>query len=126
MEDSVRLRSALSVAVPLACLAVGCGTPWAIHDQYSWKIVAPAKVARAADLPFHVEASSKDGQEARELKFRYVVDWSDIKGSRHTGETFVPQLIRVKGNPGKALLRVYAYDANEALHQVAQHEFEVY
>jgi hypothetical protein len=119
------MRIALLGSIPLLLLA--CGAPWAqLEDGLTWKVVAPAKVARAADLSFRVEASTKDGKDAREIKYRFVPDWAGVKGSRHTGETFVQQLVRVKGSPGKGVLRIHVYDAIGALHQVAQHEFEIY
>lgn len=122
------MRSLLRVAVS-AALAVtlsACST-WALTEsELTWRIVAPERVGRAADFSFHVEARTKDGAEARGLLYRYALDWNGVKGSRHKAETFGQEQIRVKGLPGKTLLRIYAYDSNDVLHQVGQQEFEVY
>ena len=59
------------------------------------------------------------------VSFFYVIQWVGLQGWDHRGVSFAEQSIRVKGSPGTAYIRIYAYDKDDKLVEVAKQSFEV-
>lgn len=110
----------------LVLLAVTSCRFWARTDHgFSWKVVAPKQINRGEDLVFHVQAYSADGTAAEGYSILWAVDWVGVRGSKHKGTTFSTLDIRSKGSPGQSAIRVYAYDGDGNVVQVAKEDFEV-
>lgn len=114
----------IPVAAVLLALLAGCST-WAEPEKYTWTVKAPAKVARGEDFSFEAEAKNAEGAAVDGLKFKWSVDWPQLKGAFHTGATAEPQRIRAKGAGGKGLLRIYGLGPEGGLVQLAKAEFDV-
>jgi hypothetical protein len=54
-----------------------------------------------------------------------MIDWPEVRGITHTGISAEPQIMTVKGGPGKALLRLYAQDEKGRWTQVDKFDFKV-
>jgi hypothetical protein len=76
-------------------------------------------------LVFTVETTTPEGQRVEGISYVWQVEWVNVHGSNHKGRSFEPQSVTVKGSPGTAHLRIYAYDKNQKLVEVAIHPFVV-
>ena len=110
-------------AVPLALLAA-CST-WAESEKHTWTVKAPAKVARGEDFTFQAEAVGPEGVAQEGIKFKWSIDWPQLKGAFYTGASSEPQKIRAKGSGGKGLVRIYGLGPDGGLVQLAKAEFDV-
>ncbi len=110
-------------AAPLALLAA-CST-WATPESTSWSLKVPAQVARGEDFTFQAELRGPDGEPITGVKFKWSVDWPQLKGAFHVGATSEPQTTRAKGAGGKGLLRIYGINSEGGLVQLAKAEFDV-
>ena len=122
-------RTWMFIAVALACtLNAGCRT-WGTVEGYKWTIKAPMKVAKpirdSSQLVFQVESHLPNGEAAEGISYYYVIQWVGLQGWDHKGKTFEDQSIRVKGGSGTAHIRIYAYDNEDKLVEVAKQSFEV-
>jgi hypothetical protein len=113
----------LPLLLPTFCLA-GC-YPWAIKGQHQFKVVAPESVAVGAEFTFRVEVTDAAGQPAQRVHYGWLIDWPDVRGISHTGISFEPQQMLVKGGAGKAVLRLYMQDQKGRMTQVDKVEFKV-
>ena len=100
---------------------------WTLPGELEWTVIAPAKVVHAAsnELVFHVETTTKDGQQVDGVGFVWLIEWVGTHGWDHKGTSFSEQSIRAKGRPGTAYIRIFTYDANGTLVEVAKKPFEV-
>jgi hypothetical protein len=112
------------VILPLLLLLAGC-TPWAVKDEHRLKVVAPSTVAVGAVYTFSVEITDGTGQPTKNMNYGWLIDWPQARGISHTGVSFEPQQMAVKGGAGKALLRVYVHDEKGRMTQVDRFEFMV-
>jgi hypothetical protein len=90
----------------------GCRT-WGTIKDYSWKVKAPARLARDAyksDLAFTVETRDAQGQPVQGISYWWRIDWAGVIGVHHKGRSFEEQSIRVKGAKGEAFINIFAYD----------------
>lgn len=122
-------RSTLLAGALLGTLLLGGCRTWGTVDGYKWTIKAPKKVMKhlreSNQLVFQVESHLSTGEAAEGISFYYVIQWVGLQGWDHKGTTFDDQSIRVKGSPGTAYIRIYAYDKDDKLAEVAKEAFEV-
>lgn len=111
------------IATPLALLAA-CST-WATPESTSLSLKVPAQVARGEDFTFEAELRGPEGEPLPGVKFKWSVDWPQLKGAFHVGATSEPQTTRAKGAGGKGLLRIYGINPEGGLVQLAKAEFDV-
>ena len=111
----------LFLAIPLLA---GCYSA-APAGEHRWTIKVPKSVALENKLVFTVEAHASSGTPVQDVPFVWRVDWVGVQGSRHQGRSFEPEKITAKGQPGTATVRVYGYDLNENLVEVASATVEV-
>ena len=116
----------LTVLFALSLLPAGCRT-WATAEGTHWTVQAPSKVPHNPNdkLVFTVEATNAESQRVEGVSYVYQVEWVNVHGSNHKGRSFEQQSITVKGSPGTAYLRIYAYDKDQKLVEVAKHPFVV-
>jgi len=116
----------LAALVAAGFLTAGCRT-WGTTEGTQWAVKAPSKVPHNPNdkLVFTVETTTPDGQRVEGLSYVWQVEWVNVHGSNHKGRSFEQQTISVKGSPGTAYLRIYAYDKNQKLVEVAIHPFLV-
>lgn len=117
------------VAILLAIVpGFGCRT-WGTVEDYRWTIKAPAKVQKPirenSQIVFQVESHLVTGEPVESISFYYVIQWVGLQGWDHKGKTFQDQSIRVKGSAGTAYIKIYAYDKDDRLIEVARQDFEV-
>lgn len=115
--------SPLPLLLALLCLS-GC-IPWAVRGQHQLKVVAPASVAPGAVFRFQVEIKDLDGQPLRNIHYGWLIDWPEVRGILHTGISFEPQEMMVKGGAGKAALRLHVHDEKGRTSQVDRFDFRV-
>jgi hypothetical protein len=120
MNRSLRAAAFLLAALPLA----GC-YPWVVKDKHRLSFVAPKTVPQGGVFEFTVEAAGPDGEPVHQLRYGWMIDWPEVRGIRHTGVTFQPQRMEVKGGAGKAVLRLYMRDAAGHTTQTDRYEFTV-
>jgi hypothetical protein len=77
------------------------------------------------EFVFHVEVPGPDGQPAERTAYDWMIDWPEVRGIPHTGISFEPQRMKVKGGPGQATLRLYVHDEAGRNSQVHRSEFKV-
>jgi hypothetical protein len=118
------MRMMLS-AVAVALLA-GCHVA-ATAEDYRWTVKVPAKIALEphSRLQFAVEATTSGGRSVRGVPYVWTVDWVGIRGLHHQGWSFEEESLRVKGDPGTAVLRILACDRWDRIVEVARASFEV-
>lgn len=120
-----RLRFiALALALAGTAFLGGCLT-WAQTSEHRLKIDAPAKVKVDEVYTFKVDVTTADGQPAKGITYAWMIDWPEVKGMLHNGLSSEPVQMRVKGGPGKALLRIYANDPSGRRVQIDKFEFLV-
>src|SRR5689334_22855753 len=107
-EGAMRIRGLLACAA-LACLAPACKT-WASKDVHTAKIEAIQQVNRGEEFAFTVTLIDLAGRRVDGLAFEWTVDWVGLPGMRHKGKSGHRETIRVKGQPGKAMLTVRTYE----------------
>jgi hypothetical protein len=118
----VKTSACAALLIPL--VLAGCQA-WATKGQHQFKLVAPDTVAAGAEYVFTVEVTDAAGQPARNVTFGWLIDWPTVRGISHTGTSFEPQRMVVKGNPGKAQLRLYMKDESGRTTQVDKVDFTV-
>jgi hypothetical protein len=113
--------------LPLLLLlpALGGCYPWAVKGQHTLKLTAPETVAPGAIYTFHVDVLDASGQTIPHAHYGWMIDWPEVRGITHTGISAEPQMMTVKGGPGKALLRLYAQDEKGRWTQVDTFDFKV-
>lgn len=119
------MRRSLPLLFLLLATLTSCRVWARVEHGFAWKIVGPKEINRGEDLVFHVQAYSPDGVAAEGYSILWAIDWVGVRGSRHKGRTFSMLDIRSKGSTGRGAIRVYAYDADGNVSQVAKEEFEV-
>lgn len=119
------MRRARTALLPLLLAALAGCQAWATKGQHHVKLVAPETVAVGAEYVFTVEVTDASGQPARNVTFGWLIDWPNVRGISHTGTSFEPQRMLVKGGPGKAQIRLYMKDESGHLTQVDKVDFTV-
>ncbi len=116
----------LAALVVVSLLSNGCRI-WGTVDGYKWSIQAPARVTHGPGdkLVFTVETTTPEGQKVEGISYLWVIEWVNLHGGSHKGRSFEEQIISVKGSPGTAHVRIYAYDKDGRLVEVAKTPFEV-
>ena len=116
----------LAALVAVGLLSNGCRT-WGTVEGTTWTLKAPSKVAYGPGnkLVFTVETTTPEGKRVEGLSYDWIVEWVNLHGSSHKGKSFAEQSISVKGSPGTAYLRIYAYDKDQKLVEVAKQSFVV-
>ena len=112
------------LGLSLLAMLASCQSAAKAKD-YVWSIKSPPKIEAESKLRFTVETATAGGAQAREVPFVWKIDWVGVEGSHHQGYSFKEQSIRVKGAPGKAMLRIFADDPAGALVEVASAAIEV-
>ncbi|HZE96106.1 MAG TPA: hypothetical protein VE981_03695 [Planctomycetota bacterium] len=110
----------------LASLASGCRT-WGTVDGYKWSVLVPSTVTHGPGdkLTFTVETTTPSGEKVEGISYIWIVEWVNLHGWNHKGSSFSEQSISVKGSPGTAYVRIYAYDREDKLVEVAKAPFQV-
>jgi len=110
------LTPILSTALLAGCLVTGpaSGTTWTLR--------APGSVVHAphSRLRFTVETLASDGRPVDGVHYIWSVDWVGLHGAEHQGRSFREESILVKGEPGAAVLRIFAHDGGGGLVEVAR------
>jgi hypothetical protein len=116
----------LVALVAVSLLPASCRT-WGTAEGTHWAVMAPPKVGHNPNdkLVFSVETTTPEGNRVEGISYVWQVEWVNVHGSNHKGRSYEPQSITVKGGPGTAYLRIYAYDKNQKLAEVAIHPFVV-
>ena len=112
------------LGLSLMALLASCQSAAKAKD-YVWSIKSPPKIEAESKLRFTVETTTSTGSPERDVPYVWKVDWVGIDGSHHKGISYEEQSIRVKGAPGKAMLRIFADDPAGALVEVASAAIEV-
>jgi hypothetical protein len=107
------------------CLALAGCKASAQVGAHTATIEAPASVNRGEKLIFRVTLKDGAGNLAAGVVYQWKVSWDGVEGIYHKGKAGEEQRINVKGAPGPASLRVYAYDAGGNLAEIAKHDFKV-
>jgi hypothetical protein len=118
----MRIRMLIACAA-LVFLAPSCKA-MAVKGQHKASIDLSQKVNRGEELLFTVTLTDAAGQRANDIGFQWKIDWVGLPGSLHKGTSGVPSKIRVKGQPGKAVLYVFAADGGQ-IAEIAKQEFVV-
>lgn len=100
----------------------GCKS-WAPAQGLTWEVIVPPRVKRGETFSFRVQARTADGKPAEDLPILYAIDWPTVNGMKHKGKTFTSLSQTAKGGPGNGRVRIYTYDDNGEVVQVAQGEF---
>lgn len=116
------VRTTLALAA-LALLAPACKT-MAVKGQHKASLEAASKVNRGEEFVFTVTLTDASGQKVDDVYYQWKVDWVGLPGMVHKGKSGVPSKIRVKGQPGKATLYIYAQEGDLPA-EVARQEFAV-
>jgi hypothetical protein len=114
------------LAITLLALGSGCKVA-AEGEYYRWSVKAPSQVplGSGSKLRFVVEARSPDGRPVVDVPYIWVVEWVGVHGIRHQGWTGREERIQVKGDPGRAYVRILAVGPNHETVEVARADFEV-
>jgi len=116
----------LLISILMTGLLAGClvCTP---AENYTWTLKAPSAVVHAphSRLHFTVQTSTPDGRNVEGVPFIWSVDWAGLRGVEHEGHSFRDQGILVKGEPGTAVLRIFASDRYARLMEVARANVQV-
>jgi len=118
------MRIFLLISALALSLVAGCYVA-ATTDAYRWEVHAPAQVSMDGRLHFTAEARMPDGTPAMDVPYVWRVEWVGVQGIRHQGRSSVPERIQVKGEPGKALLQILAFDRSHHLVEVARATIDV-
>ena len=119
----MNVRTTLALAM-LAILAPACKTAMAVKGQHKASLEALSKVSRGEEFAFTVILTDASGQRADDVSYQWKVDWVGLPGMMHKGKSGVPTKIRVKGQPGKGTLTIFALEG-EMPAEIARHEFTV-
>jgi hypothetical protein len=118
------MRIFLLIAALALSLVAGCLVA-STTEEYRWEAKAPARVSMDGRLHFTVEARTPEGTPVMDAPYVWRVEWVGVQGIRHQGRSSVPERILVKGEPGKAVLQILAFDRHHQLVEVARATFEV-
>src|SRR5688572_17803508 len=109
----------LAVTALALALVAGCFVA-SEAGEYRWTVKAPSKVALDSKLHFTAEAVAPDGTPVADAPYVWRVDWVGVHGIRHQGRSFDEERIQVKGDPGRAVLRILAVDRYNHMVEVAR------
>lgn len=118
------MKPAAVAALLFPLVLAGCQS-WAMKGQHHLKLVAPDSVAMGAEYVFTVEVTDTAGQPAKNITYGWLIDWPEVRGITHTGTSFEPQRMVVKGGAGKAQIRLYMKDEGGHWAQVDKTDFTV-
>lgn len=105
-------------------LLAGCKVAASAGDHV-WTVKAPPKVEIGSKLRFTVETHDLGGAPVREVPFIWKVEWAGLEGVRHQGWSFREESIRVKGDPGTGVVRIFASVDGDEMAEVGRASFQV-
>jgi hypothetical protein len=111
----VRTFATLAMVTMLA----GCKVA-ATAEEYVWTIKAPTQVQLDSKLMFVVETHASAGRPVMDVPFVWKIEWAGLDGIRHQGRSFREEWIRVKGDPGTAVVRIFAVGLDDQLIEVTR------
>lgn len=106
------------VTLSVLALLGGCKVA-ATAENHVWTMKAPTQVELDSKLLFVVETHHQ-GQPVRDVPFVWRIEWAGLDGIRHQGKSFREESIRVKGDPGTAVIRIFAFDLDDNLIEVTR------
>lgn len=103
----------------------GCRA-WAQARDVRIIIAAPEKVNRRDTFSFNVVMLDRNrNSRPADVVFKWKIQWVGTETPMNKGASGSTETTDVKGAPGKAMLKIFGYVAQETWGEIANHTFEV-
>ena len=112
------------LGLSLIALLASCQPAVKARDHV-WTVKAPPKVELDSRLRFTVESRTAGGEAIGAVPFLWTVEWVGAKEPQYPGASFREQAIDAKGDPGKAIVRVFTRDGDDPQVEVTRVSVEV-